>query len=282
METDRPSLTAHRVALRRAAHQILDKPVILEDPIALKIIGRKSACEIEASEQNESPSSRRLRAFVVARSKYAEEQLAESIGRGLNQYVILGAGLDTFAYRNPYSSQLRVFEVDHPSSQSWKRKRLEEAEIAIPASVTFVPLDFEKQTLAERLKECGFNPAQSAFFAWLGVTMYLSRGAVMSTIKYIAESTRPGSELIFDFMVPVTSLNPLQQASFYAMAQRVAAIGEPWVTFFEPPVLIKQLKEMGFSQAEDTTPDQINERFFKDRIDGLRVGGLAHLCKATR
>jgi methyltransferase (TIGR00027 family) len=282
MEEDRPSLTAHRVAVRRAAHQILDHPKVLEDPIALKIVGEQSISEIR-SQQPESVTSRHLRAFVVARSRYTEDALAEAIKRGLSQYVILGAGLDTFAYRSPYPpSSLQIFEVDHPSTQRWKRNRLQEAQISIPESLTFVDVDFETQTLAERLEELGFKIDVPAFFAFLGVSMYLTREAVMTTINYVATSTSPGSEIVFDYTVPPDSLAPLQQASFHALARRVAAAGEPWRTFLDPQLLVNELIAMGFTHTEDLGPEDINSRFFKDRTDGLRVGGLAHLIKASR
>jgi len=280
MKEDRPSLTAQRVAVRRAAHQLLDHPKVLEDPIALKIIGDPSLSEIQ-SQQPESVTSRHLRAFVVARSRFAEDALSEAVKRGLTQYVILGAGLDTFAYRSPYPT-LRIFEVDHPSTQNWKRKRLEEAQISTPESLSFVDVDFEKQTLANRLEESGFRTDVPSFFAWLGVTMYLTREAVMTTIKYVATATPAGSEIVFDYTVPPSSLNPLQQMSFQALAQRVAAAGEPWQTFLDPEELVSELMTMGFTHTEDIGPDDINSRFFKDRTDGLRVGGLAHLIKARR
>jgi len=280
MDEGRPSLTAHRVAVRRAAHQILDQPKILEDPIALKIIEDKNLTGIRNAE-HETTTSRHLRAFVVARSRYAEDGLSEAIERGVTQYAILGAGLDTFAYRNPYPG-LRIFEVDHPSTQGWKRKRLEEAHISIPESLTFVDVDFEKQNLAERLEKSGFRTELPAFFAWLGVTMYLSKETVMSTIKYVAKSLPTGSEIVFDYIVPPSSLNPVQQASFNLIAHRVSGAGEPWQTFFDPQELVTELMTMGFTHTEDIGPDEINSRFFKDRSDGLTVGGLAHLIKARR
>src|SRR5580658_8858725 len=175
----RPSRTALRVAMRRAAHQLFDSPKVLDDPIAVRIIGTGALEQLEAGRLREATGlARGLRAFMAARSRYAEDALARSVGRGARQYVVLGAGLDTFAYRNPYGeSALRVFEVDYPATQEWKRQQLEEARIAVPQSVTYVPVDFERQTLREGLQLARFDSTKPTFFSWLGVTMYLSEEA---------------------------------------------------------------------------------------------------------
>jgi methyltransferase (TIGR00027 family) len=282
MEQDCPSLTANRVALRRAAHQLLDDPKVLDDPIALKIIGPQDRTELRtALEKPPARLSRYLRAFLVARSRYAEDELAEAVKRGVGQYVILGAGLDTFAYRNPYPpSLLRIFEVDHPATQAWKRKQLVAAGIPVPRSLSFAPIDFETQTLAAGLGKAGFQTEEPALFSWLGVTMYLTRDAVMTTMECVASSMPRGSAIVWDYALPPSSLNPAQRLVFQAMSQRVAAVGEPWQSFFDPHGLAAELRWMGFSRVEDVGPEELNARFFKDRTDGLRVGGLAHLMKA--
>src|SRR5208337_2845591 len=155
MQEGKFSRTAQRVAIRRAAHQLLDHPRVLDDPLALRIIGSEAE-EVLRSDPKESHAfSRAFRAFMAARSRYAEDELAHAVAHGVRQYVVLGAGLDTFAYRNPYP-ELRVFEVDHPATQAWKREQLEAAGIAVPASLTFVPIDFERQTLVDGLTRAGF------------------------------------------------------------------------------------------------------------------------------
>src|SRR5262249_33250070 len=193
MKPDRPSATAYRVAMRRAAHQILDRPVVLEDPIALRIIGPRGAEQIRADPgRYDSSFGRALRLFLVARSRCAENALATAVAAGVRQYVVLGAGLDTFAYRNPFVAEgLRVFEVDVPATQAWKRELLARTGIAPPPSLTFVPVDFERQALPEQLRAAGFRADQPTFFSWLGVTMYLTRDAVLSTLKFLA-SRAPG------------------------------------------------------------------------------------------
>src|SRR5271155_2688796 len=185
MQEGKFSRTARRVAIRRAAHQLLDHPMVLDDPLALRIIGSEAAEELRSNPKEHHAFSRAFRAFMAARSRYAEDELACAVAHGVRQYVALGAGLDTFAYRNPHPG-LQVFEVDHPATQAWKREQLQAAGIAIPASLTFVPLDFERQTLAEGLGECGFDSSAAAFLSWLGVTPYLTRDAFLITASFIA------------------------------------------------------------------------------------------------
>ncbi len=282
MEQGCPRLTAKRVAMRRAAHQLLDHPKVLDDPIALRIIADQDRSEIRAAPNEfQTRLSRYLRAFLVARSRYAEDELSDAVKLGVRQYVILGAGLDTFAYRNPYPpSLLRIFEVDHPATQQWKRERLAAAEISIPPSLNFTPIDFKRQALAVQLREAGFRTEVPSFFSWLGVTMYLTSDSVMTTLKHVASSMPLSGAVVFDYALPPLSLNPAQHFVFQALAQRVAAVGEPWQTFFDPNPLAAQLQSIGFSRATDIGPEELNTRYFKDRADGLRVGGLARLMKA--
>jgi methyltransferase (TIGR00027 family) len=263
-----------RVAVRRAAHQVLDVPHVLDDPIALPIIGPTAAAEMHASlATHQQGPSRAIRAFVVARSRVAEDELARAVGRGTTQYVVLGAGLDTFAYRSPYpESALRVFEVDHPATQAWKRRQLAAGEIAIPPSVTFAPVNFERETLADGLSRAGFDTRAPAFFSWLGVTMYLTEDAIDSTLRFIA-STPHGGGLVFDYAVAKTSLGLRERVALGVLQLRVASVGEPFRTFFEPHALCDRLSAMGFQEVTDLGPDVLNARYFRDRADGLSVRG---------
>ena len=282
MKKDRPSATAQRVAMRRAAHQLLDDPKVFDDPVALRIIGKESASALQADPHQfeATPLSPYLRAFMAARSRYAEDELAAGVRRGVRQYVILGAGLDTFAYRNPHpEGVLRVFEVDHPATQTWKRARLEEVGITCPADLTFAPVDFETQTLAEGLRGAGHDPGKCTFFSWLGVTEYLTTEAVMATLHFIA-SAPVGSGVAFDYMILPSLLTPAQRSRFDALARRVASAGEPWQACFDPGLLTRDLRAMGFGYVEDRGPEEINARYFKDRKDGLRVGSLSHVMNA--
>src|ERR1700733_14357288 len=201
-----PSRTAQRVALRRAAHQVVDHPRVFEDPLAIAIAGS----DPEALGTVEQPYSRSLRAFIAVRSRYAEDHLLAAAARGVPQYVVLGAGLDTFAYRNPFQSAgLRVFEVDHPATQEWKRAQLCAAGIAIPAEMTFAAVDFERQSLEDGLRIARFERQQPAMFSWLGVTPYLSRAAFDGTIQFIA-GMPCGSSVVFDYAVGRSLLSPPQ------------------------------------------------------------------------
>jgi methyltransferase (TIGR00027 family) len=269
----KPSRTALRVAMRRAAHQLIDEPKVFDDPLAGAIAG-----EAEDGDSAQHPFSRALRAFLAVRSRYAEDQLARAVERGVKQYVVLGAGLDTFAYRNPYPG-VRVFEVDHPATQEWKRARLEEAHISIPDEVTFAPVDFERESLAEGLMRAGFDTQRPAFFSWLGVTPYLTRGAFDATVRFIA-GMAPGSGVVFDYAIERRLLSKMQRTALDAMTARVARAGEPFQLFFDPAALQADLANMGFGEIEDLGKDAINTRYFAGRADGLAVGGGGRLLCA--
>jgi methyltransferase (TIGR00027 family) len=282
MKEDCPSKTALRVAMRRAAHQVLDDPKVFDDPLALRILGLDDASAVEPRPEGleETPVSRVLRASLAARSRYAEDELHLAVNRGVHQYVILGAGADTFAYRNPYpGGVLHVFEVDHPATQAWKRMCLKEAGIPILGTLTYAPVDFETQTLDEGLRQVGFNASKSTFFSWLGVAPYLTSSAITATLRFIA-SLPVGSGIVFDYMILPSLLSPAARRAFDSLAHRVASAGEPFQSFFDPPSLKSNLLAMGFGQAEDVTPEEMNSRYFHGRTDGLRFGSLAHVMNA--
>jgi methyltransferase (TIGR00027 family) len=279
MQEGKFSRTAFSVALRRAAHQIFDGGQVLQDPLAVRIVGEQAAAKLRSDPKGATSTiSLVMRAFMAARSRYAEDQLAHAFGQGVRQYVVLGAGLDTFAYRNPHSG-LRVFEIDHPATQALKRERLHAESIAIPESVKYVPVDFEKQSLAEQLEQSPFDSAAPAFFSWLGVTPYLTREACMGTFAYLAK--RPtGSGVTFDFALDRALLNMRQKLALYALSKRVAMAGEPFRLFFFPDKLAEELRQLGFHRIEVLSGAQINARYFHGRTDGLRVGNIGQLMTA--
>jgi methyltransferase (TIGR00027 family) len=283
MQASGPSKTANRVAMRRAAHQLLDNPKVLDDPFAVSILSPESRANL-TDEPSFMPAiaARYMRAFMVVRSRFAEDELARAVERGATQYVILGAGLDTFAYRNPYPEPaLRVFEVDHPDTQAWKRERLATASIAVPSSLTFAPVDFERCTIGEGLQAAKFDAGKMTFFSCLGVIMYLTRQAAISTLKFIASMPK-GSGVVFDYSVARESLNVLQRIALDRLMRRVEAAGEPFRLFFDPAALASELRGFGFTLLDDLGVDEINERYFANRTDGLRVGGgLGRLISAT-
>jgi len=220
-----------------------------------------------------------MRRFIAARSRFAEDSLATAVGRGVRQYVVLGAGLDTFAHRNPFTDEgLRVFEVDHPATQAWKQRRLDDAGLAAPASLTFAPVDFERQTLADGLAAAGFDAAAPAFFSWLGVVVYLTRAAIRETLSFIAGL--PVGEVVFDYGEPVSAFPEGRLRSLQiARAQRAARMGEPWISRFDPPELAALLREIGFNELEDLGPAQIGRRFLGVE---RREGPGGHLMRARR
>jgi methyltransferase (TIGR00027 family) len=281
MHDGTPSRTAYRVALRRAAHQVFDQPVVFADPLALRILGLANAdrrtLELSELRAPSRPSSISLRAFLVARSRFAEDAVQVAYGQGVCQYVLLGAGLDTFAYRNPYPG-LRVFEVDHPATQEWKLDLLQQNSIVVPASATHVAVDFQSDSLGERLAATGFRPDQPAIFGWLGVVPYLSMAGFSATLNFLSDCA-PGSSLILDYGLPRDALPFLEQLAFDSLATRVAAAGEPFQLFFHPDELHADLRRLGWQVQEDLARDDINARYFAE--GKLRcLGSGAHLLRA--
>jgi methyltransferase (TIGR00027 family) len=273
MQDARPSRTALRVALRRAAHQLYDaKPLVLDDPIAVPILGDTYAEELRRTPtRSDRPFSVALRAFVVARSRYAEDTLACAVAQGVTQYVLLGAGLDTFAHRNPYP-HLRVFEVDHPATQQWKRELLETGSFPAPANLIYVPVDFEREWLPEQLYFAGFNPQVPTFFAWLGVVPYLTLEAFRSTISFIAAQPH-GTGVVLDYVQPRSALPFLEKLAHDSLAARVKLAGEPFRLFFTSAEIAAELTP--FRNREDIGSTEINTRYFTNRTDNLKVLGSA-------
>jgi methyltransferase (TIGR00027 family) len=267
-----PSRTAFGAAVYRAVHQDLDGGRIFRDPLAWQILGIDRGETLADPAATERP---RLRVFIAARHRFAEDSLAAAIGRGTRQIVVLGAGLDTFAYRNPHA-ETRVFEVDFPATGAWKRDRLADAGIAVPDSVTYVGVDFESDDLMSRLVESGFDPTAPAFFLWLGVVPYLTWDAVAATLKAIASV--PGGEVVFDYTTPAHQLDAQAQSDRTDLIARVAEVGEPLSAGLEAEALHALLADLGFGEVEDLGRPQIRERLL-GRPAGSEAGG-AHLLRA--
>jgi methyltransferase (TIGR00027 family) len=277
VQTGKPSRTAWGAALHRAAHQVLEQGRIFSDPLALRILGEDA--ETVARRAEEQPLGRRMRIFIAARTRFAEDALAAAVERGVRQAVVLGAGLDTYAYRSPLRDRLRIFEVDHPATQAWKRERLEAAGIPIPDSLSFAPVDFERQTLAEGLAAAGFDPGQQTFFTWLGVVPYLSEEAVWSTLGFIA-SLPNGAHVVFDYSDPPAALSEEARIGHEQRAAHVAELGEAWVTYFEASVLRAKLTTLGFVEVEDLGLPQIAARYFPSRVGSMPEKG-GHIVRAA-
>jgi methyltransferase (TIGR00027 family) len=281
LQRGQASRTALGVALRRAAHQIYDEdPLVLNDPIAVPLLGSRYAKALaDAQEDLNEESSRLMRAWLVARSRFAEDHLARAVEAGVRQYVILGAGLDTFGFRNPHP-ELEVYEVDHLATQSWKQELAQASEVVAPESLHFVPIDFETQNLSERLEEAGLDSHAPTVFALLGVVMYLTADAFGETLKYIAGFPE-GSGVIFDYAVPRHLLPAEEIDARDELASRVESIGEPFRLFFSPDEIGKVLGAFGL--IEDVDDKELNHRYFAGRTDQLNLKGRSgHMIAAYR
>ncbi|MGB8494585.1 MAG: SAM-dependent methyltransferase [Candidatus Acidiferrum sp.] len=279
MQPGQPSRTALGAAAHRAVHQVLERGRIFADPLAMRILGADAEVAVRDAENN--PSRRMLRLFIAVRTRFAEDALTAAVASGLRQLVVLGAGLDTFAYRSGFGESLRVFEVDHPATQAWKRQRLADAAIPLPHTLTFAPIDFERETLADGLAAAGFDPAKQSFFTWLGVVPYLTEQAVFSTLEFI--SHQPGSaHVVFDYGNPPVSGGGRDEfaAAQDALAARVASIGEAFRSYFETEALHAKLMALGFREIEDLGPALIRERYFANRGGSLPDRG-GHIIRAT-
>jgi len=276
------SSTMILTAIARAAHQVLDhEPRILHDPIA---IGLAEGCSREeilaAAPDHRTPIALLLRSAFVLRSRFAEDCLRSAVERGIRQYVILGAGLDTFAYRQPaWARELVIFEVDHPSSQEYKRERLTASRIEIPANLCFCPCDFEQQSLEEALAAISFDRRATTFFSWLGVTQYLTREAIETTLRFVA-SLPHGSEIVLQFVVPQDHLSGIDAEVSLFAASGAAMRGEPWITRIDPEDCETWLGKLGFSKVIRLTQEDAQRRYFHGRRDGLRVYRVSELMDA--
>ncbi len=213
------------------------------------------------------------------RTRFAEDSLAAAVERGVRQVVVLGAGLDTFAYRTPLGGRVRIFEVDHRATQAWKRHRLASASIPVPEWLTFAPVDFEREALPGGLAAAGFDPAQQTFFTWLGVVPYLTKEAIWSTLGFVA-SLPGGAHVVFDYSDPPDSLSPEARAAHDRRAAHVQALGETWVSHFEAGELRAKLLALGFSEVEDLGPPQMVARYFPNRTTAPPEKG-GHILRAT-
>jgi methyltransferase (TIGR00027 family) len=277
-----PSRTALRVALRRAAHQVHDAhPLVFDDPLAVRILGEEHSAEIDRTpDSDKRPFSAALRAFMVCRARLAEDTLAAAVAdRGVHQYVVLGAGLDTFAYRNPFPN-VHVYEVDHPATQAWKLEMLKQANIHIPANVTHVAVDFETDSLRSKLQSAGCLFGEPTVTAWLGVVPYLTKDAFDATMRVLARFAAR-SEVIFDYSQPREVLPPTEQLMLDSLSARVAQAGEPFQLFYTPQQLAEDLDWLSMRVAHDYSMPELTQRYLAGRTDGLLLRGQgARICVA--
>src|SRR5213595_3418948 len=263
-----PDNTAVRVALWRALHVEVDSPPhVLEDEVGLKLAAPDDGWR---SRPDMSPFTRPFRASIVARARFIEDLVAEQAARGVGQYVILGAGLDTFAQRRPeLASRLLVFEIDQPGPQAWKRQRLVDLGLGIPSFLRLVPVDFEAgDAWWEQLAASGFDSGRPAVVASTGVTMYLTRDAIAATLRQVA-TLAPGSTLAMTFMLPLELVEPEERPQYQAVQKSARAAGTPFLSFFSPPEMLALARDTGFTQARHVSAADLIQRYFTGRTDGL-------------
>jgi len=258
---------------------VLEGGQIFNDPLAVRILGADAAAAVRDAQNDQSQT--RLRLFIAVRTRFAEDALSAALARGACQLVVLGAGLDTYAYRTALGERLHVFEVDHPATQAWKRQRLAEAAIMVPSTLTFAPVDFERETLADSLATAGFDAEQQTFFSWLGVVPYLTEQAIFSTLGFIA-GLSGRAHVVFDYSNPAASdpSDDERAAGRKQLAAYVAFLGESFKSSFETNALHARLAALGFREIEDLGPAAIRERYFANRGGPARDGG-GHILRAT-
>jgi methyltransferase (TIGR00027 family) len=264
-----PDNTAVRTALWRALHVEVDAPPhVFEDKVGLKLAAPDDDWR---SRPDMSPFTRPFRASIVARARFVEDLVAKEVAHGVEQYVILGAGLDTFAQRRPeLASQLRIFEIDQPGPQEWKRQRLVEVGFGIPSYLRLVPVNFE--TVAawwERLIASGFDTERPAVVASTGVSMYLTHDAILATLRQVA-ALRSGSTFVMSFMLPLEMLDADVRPGVERAAEGARASGTPFISFFTPSEMLTLARAAGFREVKHVSADMLAQRYFADRTDGLR------------
>jgi methyltransferase (TIGR00027 family) len=268
-------------AAARAAHLIVDgDPKIFEDTVAFALLG-SGADELIAFHRNSTDPAfaAALRVITTTRSRYVEGRLVEAVRRGVDQYLIVGAGLDTFAYRSPLVPVPRVFEVDHPDMQSWKLSCLDQAHITVPAHVEFAAVDFERDWLHDRLIDAGFDVNRPSFITCLGITQYLSHAAVATTLSTLG-GLAPGSEVTVEYVLPTELRDEAGRNLGNQLTPLAAALGEPWLSFFSPAEMTTLLESCGFAVVEHLTQrDQVDPALWQ-RSDGLRPNALSQLARA--
>ena len=276
-----PDSTAVRVALWRALHVEVDPPPhVLEDEIGLKLVAPDG--DWRRRPDMESTFTRLFRAGIVARARFIEDLVTEQVGRGVGQYVILGAGLDTFAQRKPeVASRLRIFEVDRPGPQAWKRRRVAELGYGIPDGLCFVPVDFEAgDAWWERLAAAGFEADKPAIVASTGVSLYLTKEANEATLRQVA-ALGPGTTFAMTFILPLEFADPEERAGHEASQKGARASGTPFVSFFTPTEILAMARDTGFRQVHYVSGHDLAQRYFAGRADGLRPGTSEGFLVAT-
>jgi methyltransferase (TIGR00027 family) len=280
-QSEVPDSTAVRVALWRAMHMRVDSPPhVIEDEIGLRLAAPDEGWQRRSDMDPRGTSG--FRAAIVARARFIEDLVAEQAGHGVAQYVVLGAGLDTFAQRRPeIAARLRVFEIDQPGTQAWKRRRLIELGYGIPDWLRLVPVDFEAGAdWWEQLSDAGFDPGRPTVVACTGVTMYLTKDATAATLRRLA-LLAPGSTLAMTFMLPAALVDDADRPALEATEPQARAAGTPFISFYAPQEMLALARDAGFKDVHHVSGTVLAARYFADRTDGLRPSSGEDLLLAT-
>ena len=280
MLNQQASRTALGTAYLRAAHQILDaSPLILADPVALKLLGENAEKEIlDAPERYKTSTALELRSHVVLRSRFAEDRLLAAVNNGASQYVLVGAGFDTFALRQPaWASAIKIIEVDHPDTQQLKRDFIARAGLSLPANIIFADIDFEHESLYDGLRRHNVPLGVHTFFSWLGVTMYLTDGAIDSTLDGMVRYAKT-SEVVITFLQRPVSGSEVDSP----LAKHVAAMGEPFVSYFTPAAFKEKLLRAGFNNVDFLSHQSAAAAYFQNRESGLPIPKRISIAYARR
>jgi methyltransferase (TIGR00027 family) len=277
MQDGQASVTALGAAGHRAAHQVLERGFVFTDPLALAILGQDADDAIALAK--ERPERRPLRLFIAMRSRFAEDSARHAIANGVRQILVLGAGLDTFAYRLEQSQDMCVFELDHPATQRDKQSRLAAARIPVPGHVAYVAHDFERGSMIGALEAAGFDLRKRTFVLWLGVTPYLTEEAVFATLGALARLAS-GAEVVFDYTNPPRAIEEGATRDFHReMAARVAESGEPFRCAFHTAELHARARSLGFSDIEDLDRAALIARYLPDLPVAARPGPGGHVAR---
>ncbi len=268
-------------AIRRAQHQLLDRPLVLDDPVVLDLVPEARDPSVLAEATGSDLLASLLRAMFVMRSRFAEDRLARAVELGARQYVIIGAGLDTFPWRQPtFARDLKIFAVDHPASLASTSDLLCAKGFAIPANLIHVPVDLRQQEIAEQLAAGGFDDSRTTFCSLLGVTQYIDRRTVDDLLRF-ARGLKAGSELVLSIVPPDDEIDGIDLEVAARSAERAASVGEPWICRMRPSAILEQLARLGFSDVFHLTPDLAQALYFSGRKDRLRAPKWEHLLAAT-
>jgi methyltransferase (TIGR00027 family) len=283
MFSGQPSRTMLRPAVTRAAHQLIDRPLILNDPVVVGLVPEATEQAIlTAVETHRRPAALQHRAMFTLRSRFAEDRLASAAARGVRQYVMLGAGLETFPWRQPeFARDMRIFFSDHPATLSWTKDRFRERGLVAPSNLTFVPADLKERRLEQRLADCGFERGAPSFVSILGVIPYLEAASIDSMFGFFASLPKE-SEAVFSFAVPDDDLDGDDLDERRADVSLSEGMGELWLTRVRPAEMIAWVRRFEFSDVFHLTPDLAQRRYFSQREDGLRAPRREQIISVSR